>query len=580
MTTLGAKPTAASGSPHLSSKPKNITKVATAEYPFNNSRGDADVILEAKRGTDVVRFYAHRAILRMASSFFDGMFSLPQPESSAQLPLVSSGGSSLPIVHMEERAETVDYLLRMCYPVRMPVLLTVATLSSVLGSAIKYQMAEPIRLLKETLMSFRHMSPLEVFAEACKHNLEDIAQHAAFAFCATNAALFSPQKARTHVHRMAEYICAMDNITATSYFHLLKHHAESGSSNIPSIPKFCSPVREPTRPSSCALESKRDPSQLPFDDPHHGNAVLRSSDNVNFYVDRHILAYASPALSQLLATSDTNGSSPKQPLEILWDSHTTAALLQLCYPLPDPSMQTRSAINDRVRDVCDLYEAASWYKVSRAQDYAKRACSAAVNAFPLRLYLIASHYGWTDVAAQSALRAIYELTDSHVPEMDVVRASVYRRFLVYRETCRNIILSKWYNVEGVTPQVGAEYWSQKPWLENTGEEGFWCNLHTQARARAQQVSATPGPPGLDVESILPSSLSRVLVKKEKATPASWGTSSGTFGTPIAPPSQPSDSTATRTAQCTAWRMASDEDIDNMRARQRALEDIAAELAKV
>lgn len=577
MATLGVKPAAASMSPQPSSESKEkVIKVTTAEYPFDDSRGDADVILEAKRGTDVVQFYGHRAILRMASSFFDDMFSLPQPESSAQLPLVSSGGSSLPIVHMEEQAETVNYLLRMCYPVRKPSWLTVGSLSPVLGASIKYQMTETTRLLKDTLLSFRDMSPLKVFAEACTHNMEDVAQQAALAFCATSySSLFSSQRARRHVHEMGEYACAMDDITATSYFHLLKHYADSGSTNIPSIPKFCSPVREPTRPSSRALDSKGDPSQLPFDDPQHGNAVLRSSDNVDFYVDQQILAYASSVLSQRLATSDTNGSAPKRALDVPWNSYTVAALLQLCYPLPDPSMRTRSTIDDRVRDACDLYEAASQYMVSRAQDYAKRACSAAVSAFPLRLYLIASHYLWTDVATQSALGAVYELTDSHVPEMDVVCASVYRRFLVYRKACRNIILAKWYHVEGTAPNAGAEYWSQTPWLENTGEAGFWLHLHTQACARAQ------GNSGLDVESILPSSLSPPPAKKEKAAPAAVVTPSGRFGTSTVPLSQPSDSPTAGTVQSiTPWPVASDKEIDNMRARQRALEEIAAELVKV
>lgn len=585
MATPKPKPirTQAAVSSQLSLKPDKDPiekKVYTADYPFNNSRGDADVILEAEKGTDVVQFYVHRAVLRIASAFFDDMFSLPQPASPVAEPTKSSVEYALPIVPVTERPEALDHLLRMCYPVPTIPLLTVPFLSPVLGAALKYEMTETVRVLKDTLVTLSQTSPLDVFAEACTHSLEDVAQRAAAAFCTVSTSQFF---ASSPCHPLSEYTPSMDNITASSYFHLLQHHtkcvANQSSSLVPPI--FCSPA--PTRIRSTSFDGKSALSQVPFDDPHHGNAVIRSSDDVNFHVDRSILGFASPLLSQLLeAQSGVDGPSDDNiAFDNPEESHTLAAFLQLCYPLPDPPMRTRSSIDERIRDACELFDAANRYKIARAQDYAKRACFAAANAFPLRLYFIASRYRWTEVAEQSALRAVYELTDSHVPEMDTVRASAYRRLLVYRQTCRNIILSKWYYPGSADGTVAkAKYWSQKPWLENTDEVGFWLALHTRARSQATGSKDTAA---VNVDSILPSSvfLKCPEVKPSGSNVPAPSSSSGLFGAPqpgsFFNGSAPRSGTADKSP---ALSLSDLKAADLLRDRQRVIAEIAEELAKV
>lgn len=357
-----------------------LKKVSTAGYPFNNSRGDADVILETEEGIDVVQFYVHRAVLRIASAFFDDMFSLPQPTPPSSHCSVTS---ALPIIPMTEHAEAVDHLLRMCYPVATPLFPSIPSLSPVLRATIKYQMTEIVRVLEETLVTFCQTIPLEVFAEACIHNLEHAAQRAATAFC--SEVLFAKFQPLLLKNRLSEYTPAMDNITTSSYFYLLQYYTEYAAHML----MFCSPVAQAlTRTRSFPSDGKSAPTQLPFDNPHHGNAIVRSSDGIKFYVDRYILGYASPLLCQSPAAT----SSVYEPADdntvfaIPAESHTIAALLQLCYPLPDPLIKTGPSVDDNIYDACELFDVASQYKVPRAQDYAKRACIAAANAFPLRLY--------------------------------------------------------------------------------------------------------------------------------------------------------------------------------------------------
>ncbi|KAH9837634.1 uncharacterized protein C8Q71DRAFT_897968 [Rhodofomes roseus] len=477
-----AGPTTDSSATPFKSPPKQASY--TANFPFNNAHRDADAILQT---ADMAKFYIHRAVLRIASSFFADMLSLPQPASSDS---DSHNESALPVIHISENADTIDRLLRICYPVAKPCFFGVAFLSPILGAAIKYQMTEAIAVLTKELLSSCDSDPLQVFAVACRHNLEGAVLQAAAAFCVLKQEQRPcPATGRYRVPRpIAEYTELMDTVSASAYYQLLQFHTKRASATsvfaVPT-PKFCLPLA-PNRPSIPSGNQEQAPA--PFDDTNHGDTVLYSSDGVKFYVHRNFLAFASPVLRERLALPpDAARSTCEHRVSIAEHGSILALLLPLCYPMADPAMPTRSSHDDRIHDACSLLDAARKYKVTRAEEFAKRMCIIAAESFPLRLYLIASHYGWDNMIEQFALRAVYELADSdaHVPEMDVVSAGPYRRILVYRQKCRNVILSKWHG--GNAPQ--AQYWSQEPW-------------------RAQEQAARDPPASLNVESVLPSSTSQ------------------------------------------------------------------------
>ncbi|TFY68126.1 hypothetical protein EVJ58_g1212 [Rhodofomes roseus] len=500
-----AGPTTDSSATRFKSPPKQAPYAAN--FPFNNAHGDADAILQTP---DMTKFYIHRAVLRIASSFFADMLSLPQPASSDS---DSHNESALPVILISENADIIDRLLRMCYPVAKPCFFGVAFLSPILGAAIKYQMTEAIAVLTKELLSSCDSDPLQVFAVACRHNLEGAVMQAAAAFCVLKQEQRPcPATGRYRVPRpITEYTELMDTVSASAYYQLLRFHTKRASATsvftVPT-PKFCLPLA-PNRPSIPSGNQEQAPA--PFDDTNHGDTVLYSSDGVKFYVHRSFLAFASPVLRERLALPpDAARSTCEHRVSIAEHGSILALLLPLCYPMADPAMPTRSSHDDRIHDACSLLDAARKYKITRAEEFAKRMCIIAAESFPLRLYLIASHYGWDDMIEQFALRAVYELADAHVPEMDVVSAGPYRRILVYRQKCRNVILSKWHG--GNAPQ--AQYWSQEPWVASTGEAQFWMTLHQ----RAQEQAARDPPASLNVGE-------RLALVDEPGSPSS--SSSGT-----------------------------------------------------
>ncbi|KZT67859.1 hypothetical protein DAEQUDRAFT_739106 [Daedalea quercina L-15889] len=484
---------------------KKAKNVAIAKHPFDNARGDADVVLQSAEET---KFYVHSAVLRIASSFFDDMLSLPQPKvSEAALANPDSGdGSALPVMPMTENTETLNVLLRMCYPVQKPAFFNIPSLSLILGAALKYEMTEATDVLTKHLVSTCRSCPLQVFAEACIHNLEDVARRAAQAFCATMPHLPTgsdcSQWTNIPVHAISEYAEHMDSIPASSYYQLLQYYIK------------CSAL--------------------------------------------HIL---------IPVPSITNEATDDNMVNVPENSSTLATLLQLCYPLPDPVIETEMLNGDRLNDACVLLEAANKYKITRAQEFAKRACIEASAGSSLRLYFIALRYDWKDVVAESAMRAVYELTDVYVPELEAVRAAEFRRLLIYRQKCRSVILSKWYNSD-VTQRSAqrsdaqAEYWSERPWLDKTGEAHFWMTVHSRAQEQVTHAESQV----LDAGSILPSS---------------------TIHAPLThPPSNSPKSNATRTAKRisnirSGTSSAGENEVDDvLLGRQIIITQIAEDLMKL
>lgn len=137
----------------------------SAAAPFD--RKDADVILSS---SDNVHFRVHRAILMIASPFFDSMFRLPQPPDARD---------DIPVVHVTEDSYTLDVLLRMCYPVARPAM-SLGLVSSALEAANKYDMGIIKASLKGDLRRYISSYPLHVFVVACRLEDENIATAAAF----------------------------------------------------------------------------------------------------------------------------------------------------------------------------------------------------------------------------------------------------------------------------------------------------------------------------------------------------------------------------------------------------------------
>lgn len=139
-------------------------------HPFTKS-DHADIVLRSHDGVD---FYADKIILSLASESLETMFSLPQP--------ASEGEADLPTIEMSEDAETLEGMLRECYPgVESTALQNLKVLGKVLQMAEKFDMTGVTEKLGTSLerSEFMENEPLRVYAIARRHGLIRVAAFAA-----------------------------------------------------------------------------------------------------------------------------------------------------------------------------------------------------------------------------------------------------------------------------------------------------------------------------------------------------------------------------------------------------------------
>ncbi|GBE89526.1 predicted protein [Sparassis crispa] len=171
-------------------------QVTDAPPPFD--KPTADIIL---RSSDRVDFRVKKAILAETSSFFESMFTLPQPSLSVgEVTRIEADGSEadykdgLAVVHITEDSRTIDCLLRICYPLRNPVITDLSELRRLLTSATKYAMDEAVEILRERLYNLAQEIPLQVYAVAIQLNFEKEAREAAKHFLACQApVMYAPE---------------------------------------------------------------------------------------------------------------------------------------------------------------------------------------------------------------------------------------------------------------------------------------------------------------------------------------------------------------------------------------------------
>lgn len=138
-----------------------------AAAPFNDLR--ADVIL---RSNDSVDFRVYKIILSLASPIFDAMFSLPPGNPSAYRVDLQRNG--VPVVLMEERSDTLDPILRACYPGCAPEVHDLKDFANILTAVEKYEI-KAFDQLAQTVM-LRHLvdAPVKVYALAYRFGFDTI----------------------------------------------------------------------------------------------------------------------------------------------------------------------------------------------------------------------------------------------------------------------------------------------------------------------------------------------------------------------------------------------------------------------
>jgi hypothetical protein len=178
--------------------------IRIADAPFNDP--DADIILCT---ADNVHFLVYKLLLSLASLVFRDMFSLPQPSDS-------QSNKERPVISITEGRQTVETMLKYCYPSFDPTLETLEDIQAMIEVMTKYDMQEGLKRVRKHLVSpvFLQGQPLRVFAIACRYKLKDEA------ILAAQHTVYHPI--------VVPYVQELDYIPASAYHRLLEYRNKCG----------------------------------------------------------------------------------------------------------------------------------------------------------------------------------------------------------------------------------------------------------------------------------------------------------------------------------------------------------------
>ncbi|KAJ7731321.1 hypothetical protein DFH07DRAFT_894747 [Mycena maculata] len=174
--------------------------------PFKDK--SADIIIRSSDGAD---FYVSRAVLSLASPLFTDMFSIPQPESEPEVPVIA----------VTELSHRFDLFLRVWYPgAEAAAFGGLEQLADITELALsKYDMQFLTPVLQTHIQAYLETEPVAVYAVACQYKWGDIAKMAARRCLKLHLnSLFLPD--------MSRYL---RNISAHHYLALLVYHHACGA---------------------------------------------------------------------------------------------------------------------------------------------------------------------------------------------------------------------------------------------------------------------------------------------------------------------------------------------------------------
>ena len=179
----------------------------------------------------------------------------------------------------------------------------------------------------------------------------------------------------------------------------------------------------------------------PFHDIWPGlTVILRSSDNVDFFVLKPVLATVSVVFKDMFELPDAapevpplggNNQAQGLPLiELTEDSSTLHIVLRLCYPVENPDLSN-------IEDIRRFLEARRKYMIEAFDETIKDALFRVAVSRPFPVFALASRYGLGDVVNEAAKRMLsLPLTDlSDKSAQKDITGPQYHRLLQYRREC-------------------------------------------------------------------------------------------------------------------------------------------------
>lgn len=413
-----------------------MTPRKIAKYPFNEADTADAVILTS----DGVLFYVHKTILSFASQFFRDMFGLNKPSGNFD-------PSAEPIA-VSETSKTINYLLRMVYPVEKPALSSLTLTVDVWEASHKYQMALTEKYAQEAVRSYLSAgNELHVFAAACRMGDEELANIAASAWRDRVKLPDAGGHPYQFLDRIAAvnyaYVPGMKKLSGGVYYRLLQflrapRPLRSASKNSTARPATPIPTQflEPNAP--IAVPNPRKFPQLSKVTTLPTDVVLRATDGVD--IPTHIsalqLAGAQSLLDGPLVASDASTTLPIHSISLSYA--VLHPLVNLCYPSTKHDVTTI-----KLSEIPPLVSAARRYQLKEHINVLKKyVVDTYMTAYPLFTYFVAEQSGWDDLAEQAgrltAGRGFHELYTSQLDT--TVSASSFNKFLRFHHKCQTEVL--------------------------------------------------------------------------------------------------------------------------------------------
>ena len=171
---------------------------------------------------------------------------------------------------------------------------------------------------------------------------------------------------------------------------------------------------------------------------HSADVILRTSDDIDFYVRKAILAEAAQVFDDMFSLPTFEPQENDGPetvnglpvISITEDSVTLENFLRFAYPVEDPQM-------DSAVTIFRVFEATKKYMAGDIEVRVVKQLEACAALRPLPVYGLAAERGWREemeFAAQCSLK--YPLPDDFfVEEMENMTAGAYIRLQRYHRDC-------------------------------------------------------------------------------------------------------------------------------------------------
>ncbi|KAJ7089128.1 hypothetical protein C8R44DRAFT_540232, partial [Mycena epipterygia] len=170
----------------------------------------------------------------------------------------------------------------------------------------------------------------------------------------------------------------------------------------------------------------------PFANAAGADAILRSSDGVDFYVHRTILSLVSPVFETMFQLPQPESSPAVPAIDMQESSATLDLVLRFFYPGAHPYVET-------LEELQELIDVLMKYDMQCVVPVMKHHLEKYHSSRPLAVCAIAVRHRWEDVAVAAARESLKHtirvfLTDAPT-ELEGVTAVAYHNLLQYHSRC-------------------------------------------------------------------------------------------------------------------------------------------------